>query len=49
MSRQALAPSSYLHGEAGPAAWLLTTDHKRVAWLYLMSLTAFFFLAVPLP
>ncbi|MBZ9699599.1 MULTISPECIES: cytochrome c oxidase subunit I [unclassified Mesorhizobium] len=44
MSRQALAPSSYLHGEAGPAAWLLTTDHKRVAWLYLMSLTAFFFL-----
>ncbi|SDL72203.1 cytochrome c oxidase subunit 1 [Modicisalibacter muralis] len=24
--------------------WLLTTDHKRIAWLYLASITAFFFL-----
>ncbi|TPK42204.1 cytochrome c oxidase subunit I [Mesorhizobium sp. B2-5-4] len=44
MSTEALRPSSYLGEGAGPAAWLLTTDHKRVAWLYLMSLTAFFFL-----
>lgn len=24
--------------------WLLTLDHKRIAWLYLVTLTAFFFL-----
>ncbi|EPC03749.1 hypothetical protein L861_00195 [Litchfieldella anticariensis FP35 = DSM 16096] len=24
--------------------WLLTTDHKRIGWLYLASITAFFFL-----
>ncbi|MER8630998.1 cytochrome c oxidase subunit I [Mesorhizobium opportunistum] len=44
MSTETLRPSSYLGEGAGPAAWLLTTDHKRVAWLYLISLTAFFFL-----
>jgi cytochrome c oxidase subunit 1 len=44
MSIEALRSSSYLGEGAGPAAWLLTTDHKRVAWLYLVSLTAFFFL-----
>ena len=26
------------------ASWLLTTDHKRIAILYLASITAFFFL-----
>jgi len=35
---------TYLGQGSGPRAWLLTTDHKRVAWLYLVSLTAFFFL-----
>ena len=35
---------SYLQEGAGPAAWLLTTDHKRVAWLYLVAITGFFFL-----
>ncbi|HEY4192441.1 MAG TPA: cbb3-type cytochrome c oxidase subunit I, partial [Mesorhizobium sp.] len=44
MTTEALSHSSYLGEGAGPAAWLLTTDHKRVAWLYLISLTAFFFL-----
>jgi cytochrome c oxidase subunit 1 len=34
---------NYLSGPgSGPAAWLLTTDHKRVAWLYLVSITLFF-------
>ncbi len=46
MSGQTLAPvDTYLGGRGrAPRAWLLTTDHKRVAWLYLVSLTAFFFL-----
>jgi cytochrome c oxidase subunit 1 len=35
---------SYLGEGTAPLSWLLTTDHKRVAWLYLVSLTAFFFL-----
>jgi len=40
----AAMPGTYLEEGSGPRAWLLTTDHKRVAWLYLISLTAFFFL-----
>ena len=40
----AAMPGTYLGEGSGPRAWLLTTDHKRVAWLYLISLTAFFFL-----
>ncbi|CDX56388.1 Cytochrome c oxidase subunit 1 [Mesorhizobium plurifarium] len=43
MSHAAM-PGTYLAEGSGPRAWLLTTDHKRVAWLYLASLTAFFFL-----
>ncbi|MBZ9762421.1 cytochrome c oxidase subunit I [Mesorhizobium sp. CA8] len=35
---------TYLGEGSGLRAWLLTTDHKRVAWLYLISLTVFFFL-----
>ena len=27
----------------GIKSWLLTTDHKRIAWLYLVSVTFFFF------
>ena len=44
MSSDAATQLSYLDEGAGPRAWLLTTDHKRVAWLYLVSLTVFFFL-----
>jgi cytochrome c oxidase subunit 1 len=34
--------SSYLDAPYGVAAWLLTKDHKRIAMLYLMSITVFF-------
>jgi cytochrome c oxidase subunit I len=34
----------YLNAEFGWKSWLLTTDHKRVAILYLISITFFFFL-----
>ncbi len=34
----------YLNASFGWRSWLLTTDHKRVALLYLMSVTVFFFL-----
>src|SRR6188474_1355928 len=33
---------SYLDAPYGLAAWLLTKDHKRIAMLYLMSITLFF-------
>jgi len=33
----------YLNKEYGIRSWLLTTDHKRIALLYLMSITFFFF------
>ena len=34
----------YLNVAFGWKSWLLTTDHKRVALLFLMSITLFFFL-----
>ena len=34
----------YLNVNYGIRSWLLTTDHKRIALLYLASLTLFFFL-----
>src|SRR5437867_11769474 len=34
---------NYLNKEYGVGSWLLTTDHKRIALLYLMSITFFFF------
>src|SRR5436189_5569956 len=34
----------YLNKEYGIRSWLLTTDHKRIALLYLVSITFFFFL-----
>src|SRR6478752_5043956 len=34
----------YLNEARGFKSWLLTTDHKRIALLYLFSITAFFFL-----
>ncbi len=35
---------SYLAEELSIGSWLLTTDHKRIALLYLGSITAFFFI-----
>jgi cytochrome c oxidase subunit 1 len=34
----------YLNASYGLKSWLLTTDHKRIAWLYLVSVTVFFFI-----
>jgi len=34
----------YLNVSYGLKSWLLTTDHKRIAWLYLISVTFFFFI-----
>ncbi len=33
---------SYLHDGYGWKSWLLTKDHKRIALLYLVSITVFF-------
>jgi len=35
---------NYLNAEYGIRSWLFTTDHKRIALLYLLSITAFFFI-----
>src|SRR6202034_339084 len=35
---------SYLNTEYGLKSWLLTGDHKRIAMLYLISITFFFFI-----
>ena len=35
---------SYLNSEYGLKSWLLTGDHKRIAILYLISITFFFFI-----
>jgi cytochrome c oxidase subunit I len=34
---------NYLNREYGIRSWLLTTDHKRIALLYLLSITFFFY------
>jgi cytochrome c oxidase subunit 1 len=34
---------NYINAEHGLKSWLLTKDHKRIALLYLISVTAFFF------
>src|SRR6267378_3842712 len=34
---------NYLNDGYSVASWLLTKDHKRIALLYLLSITAFFF------
>src|ERR1700757_3345321 len=36
--------ANYLNKEYGVHSWLLTTDHKRIALLYLISITFFFFI-----
>src|SRR5215471_3326503 len=33
---------NYLNADYGWKSWLFTTDHKRIALLYLFSITAFF-------
>src|SRR5712692_8198533 len=35
---------NYLNAEYGIKPWLLTVDHKRIALLYLISITLFFFI-----
>ena len=35
---------NYLNKHYGVWSWLLTTDHKRIALLYLLSITFFFFI-----
>lgn len=49
MSTAAVTPGSdsrvnYLNANYGFRSWLLTTDHKRIALLYLMSITVMFFI-----
>ena len=39
-----LGHENYLNVSYGVKSWLLTTDHKRIALLYLVSITLFFFL-----
>lgn len=43
-STATLPKRNYLNNEHGLLSWLLTADHKRIAMLYLVSITAFFFL-----
>ncbi len=35
---------TYLNASSGLASWLLTVDHKRIAWLYLFAISFFFVL-----
>jgi hypothetical protein len=41
--RHAVQPTSYLNHSYDVRSWLLTTDHKRVTILYLISTTLMFF------
>src|SRR5881394_2258501 len=45
MATAAITPEreNYLNQEYGIKSWLLTVDHKRIALLYLLSITAMFF------
>src|SRR3954463_10191952 len=44
METTATPTLNYLNNGSGLKSWLLTGDHKRIALLYLWSITAFFFL-----
>jgi len=44
MSVTTQAPKNYANEETTLRSWLLTTDHKRIALLYLGSITVFFFI-----
>ena len=37
------APETYLNASWKVRSWLLTVDHKRIAILYMVSITLFFF------
>ena len=37
-------PHHYLNDGFGIKSWLLTRDHKRIALLYLVGITFFFFI-----
>ena len=39
-----LPKKHYINAEHGLLSWLLTADHKRIAMLYLLSITVFFFI-----
>ena len=39
-----LPKKNYINAEDGLLSWLLTGDHKRIAMLYLISITFFFFI-----
>ena len=43
-STASLPKRNYLNAEHGLLSWLLTGDHKRIAILYLLSITFFFFI-----
>ncbi|HET8666886.1 MAG TPA: cbb3-type cytochrome c oxidase subunit I, partial [Terriglobales bacterium] len=42
-TRELTGTQNYLNSDYGIKSWLLTTDHKRIALLYLVSITAMFF------
>src|ERR1700751_3629167 len=44
VAEQRLPREHYLIATYGIRSWLLTTDHKRIALLYLASVTFFFFI-----
>ena len=41
---QTVERENYLNSNYGIKSWLLTTDHKRIAMLYLISITAMFWI-----
>ena len=41
---QTVERENYLNSNYGIKSWLLTTDHKRIAMLYLVSITAMFWI-----
>ena len=43
-STATLPKRNYINNEHGLLSWLLTADHKRIAMLYLISITFFFFI-----
>ena len=42
-------PRNYLNANYSLWSWLLSTDHKRIAILYMISITLFFFLGEERP
>src|SRR6185295_20290117 len=44
LTSEKMPKEHYLNADYGIRSWLLTIDHKRIALLYLASITLFFFL-----